>query len=372
MSDLPGIFAELRRLENSKQTYAMATLVRVSGSSYRTVGARMLITRDHAFGSISGGCLENDVIERSRQVLKDGKAQLVTYETSGNDDIFWGTGLGCRGTVGVFIDCPGAFCSEFELLFQGLQDDRPAAFATVFRCEGAYEHLTGSRFFFDDGVAELDLGDAELARELTSDLRSTLECGVSNTLSLTRPLGAVEMLVECVTPPLSLVIFGGGYDVISLLWLSEQLGWRTTLVDHREAMDSQRRFPDAGQVLQWRDGSLPKELRLNSRTVCVVMTHNYLRDKEIVNELLISPARYVGVLGPKARTEEILDGLRNEGTEITGAHLEKLFGPVGLDLGADNAEEIAVAIAAEILAVVNRRQGGFLRQRAGGIHKRQA
>jgi len=372
MKDLLRILTEIETLENEGVKYALATLVNVSGSAYRGVGARMLITTDgKTVGTISGGCLEGDVVERARQVIVSGKAQLVKYDTTSEDDIFWGTGMGCGGVMHVFIDCPSLYTSQLKALNNHLSHGESVVLATIFRYEGAFADMTGQRLLFrGDNSTDPQLQDAALGAAILSDVEKAWNSGKSSIQSYKLNQCHAEVLIEYIASPQPLLIFGGGHDVFSLLHFAKQLGWHITVVDHRPAFATKERFPLADEVLPWEEGPKPPSLILNSQTACVVMTHHYLTDKKILKELLRSRVKYIGLLGPKKRAEQLLEEFRSEGMNLTTGQLERVFSPVGLDIGAENAEEIALSIIAEVQAVINGRSGEFLRKRKGAIHER--
>jgi xanthine dehydrogenase accessory factor len=175
----------------------------------------------------------------------------------------------------------------------------------------------------------------------------------------------VRAFVEVLDPPLRLVVCGAGHDAIPLVRAASVLGWNVTVVDDRPAFLTQARFPEARGP-----ADAAKAAGVDERAYSVVMTHNFLKDKEYVRSLLGSPAAYIGMLGPGARTERLLMELRDEGVELTEIDRKRIHGPAGLDLGGEGPEEIAQAILAEIVAVKRRRAGGFLRDRPGPIHDR--
>lgn len=372
MKDLLSILREIETLEAAGETFAMATLVKVSGSTYRGAGARMLITaKGSATGTISGGCLESDVRERAKQVMADGKLQLVKYETTADEDILWGTGMGCRGVIYAFIDCPVSFAPLFKEVNKQLGKDTPVVLATVFDCSGDYKKMTGQRLLFDGKkVTGEQLANDTFREAIIAKAIDAWRSGKSTSYTFKTDQGHAEVFIEFIGTPISFLVFGGGHDVHPLMHFAKQLEWRTTIIEHRPAFVSRERFPEASEVLLWEDGPIPNTLRLNSRAVCVVMTHNYLTDKKILKELLNSKARYIGMLGPTERTQQLLSEIQDEGADITGKQLERVFSPVGLDIGADNADEIALAIMAEILAVIAGRNAGFLRERKSAIHNR--
>ena len=321
-----------------------------------------------ATGTISGGCLESDVRERAKQVIADGKPQLVKYETTADEDILWGTGMGCRGVIYAFIDCPVSVAPLFKDLNKHLRQDTPVVLATVFDCSGDYKKMTGQRLLFDGkNVTGGQLENDKFREAIIAKAVDSWRSGKSTSYTFKTYQGHAEVFIEFIGTPISFLVFGGGHDVHPLLHFAKQLAWRTTIIEHRPAFVSKERFPEASEVLLWEDGPIPKTLRLNSRAVCVVMTHNYLTDKKILKGLLGSKARYIGMLGPTERAQQLLSEIQDEG-DITEEQLERVFSPVGLDIGADNADEIALAIIAEIRAVIAGRHGGFLRERKSAIH----
>ena len=374
MKELQNILQEIEKLEQSGEPYAIATVVKVSGSTYRRPGVRMLITESrNTVGTISGGCLEGDVIEKAKHVIATGRPQLVIYDTTSEDDIYWGTGMGCGGTMHVLIDCPSVrgYVSNLKYLSECFENHSPVAFATVFNFEGQSTGMNGRNLIFNgsDCLFE-EIEDTQLRETLLSNARQVLSTGKTITEHYQFTDSSAEVLIEYIAPPLSLVIFGGGHDVFPLLNLAKQLGWQVTIIDHRKAFATQERFPAADSVILWEGEKFPPELKISSRSFCVVMTHNYLIDKKILQTILLSSARYIGFLGPKKRTEQLIDEIRAEGMVLNDERFKRLYAPVGLDIGAETAEEIALSIVSEIQAVINRHKGGSLRERKGPIHER--
>lgn len=209
------------------------------------------------------------------------------------------------------------------------------------------------------------------------------------------PTGKAEVFIEVIQPPVPLMIFGAGHDAVPLVRLAQELGWYVTLVDSRQADGTRERFPSADEVVLVRPegisdseallrlrkhGALAKRhevqqqsadrLRVNNRTMAVIMTHNYLHNLELLKILLPSPVRYLGILGPKSRTGKLLQDLQEQGITPSEQQLQRLYSPVGLNIGADTPEEIALSIVAEIQAVLGDRSGGSLRNYQGPIHER--
>ncbi len=382
MKDLQTIVRRSAELDAAGLPYILATVVQTSGSVYRGPGTRMLIEQNlHSIGTISGGCLEGDVRENAAEVLSDGQPRLLHYDATSEDDILWGTGLGCSGTVDVLLEkLPRDPDFHYpRLLYDCALGDRRGVLATVFAATGATDAAPGQHLILDSrGHASDDIGDSQLrrcaldaARESLATLGDTslpVVSGLTRHYELTQ--GRASVLVEPLLPPISLHIFGAGYDAVPLAQLAGELGWRVSVCDHRVPYVDAARFPAAHQVLLAQPGHLPDDLAFDARSVAVVMSHNYLQDQALLARLLAVPLAYLGVLGPHARTQRLLADLARDGIEPDDEQRARLFGPVGLDIGAETAEAIALSILGEIQAVLTGRQGGKLRDHAGPIHDR--
>ena len=365
MKELRSIVDRFDEIAAAGGRAALATVIGVDGSSYRSPGARMLVDEEGAtFGTVSGGCLEADLRERARRVLDSGAAEVVVYDTRATGDSVFGLGLGCRGVVEILLEPAGA--GLVELLRRRLAARAAGAAATVVAVRGAARQgvRVGARVMVDDrGVA----GDA-----LDHDVRAALaaEClaALEDERSRRRSFDFGEAFVEYLAPRTPLVVFGAGRDAVPLVRLARELGWHVTVVDHREALVAGRSFAGADEVVVARAEEAAARVAIDQRTAVVLMTHNYAHDLALLGALLPSPARYLGVLGPKHRTDRLLEDLARGGAAPPAADLERLYAPAGLDLGAEAPEEIALSILAEVRAVTAGRGAGMLRDRAGAIH----
>jgi len=330
MKELHQILDALQAVPESGT--ALATLVRVAGSSYRRPGARLLVMADgRRVGSISGGCLEDDVIIHAREILAGGGARTITYDTTTENDLLWGVGLGCRGVVHVLLEKLPPSPAWADVVRENLRRRASTELAVVW-----------------DGPDRTRLGTC-LAAHLAS-----------------APAAAVFR--QIVRPPTALVIFGAGPDVPPLVRLAKDLGWQVTVADPRPAGATPGRFPEADGVLALRPEEVPADLALDADTLVVVMTHRYRHDVPLLRALLPLPLAYLGLLGPRQRAEKILSDLVAEGFEVTPEMRARLHAPVGLDLGAEGPEEVALAILAEMTAVRAGRDGRPLRDREKPIH----
>ena len=369
MSEIGDVLAAIEGLSAKGERMALATIVAVRGSTYRRPGARLLVPEDGApVGNLSGGCLEGDVADMARVVMEEGRARLAGWDLTADDDAVWGLGLGCNGAIEVFIEPAEKAAEVAGALRSALEAERPISVITVVESSNP-DVDPGSRLVVrPGGTAEGSLGDAAIDAEAVRAAEALLR----EERSEVRRLGEdVRAFVEVLDPPLRLLVCGAGHDAIPLVRAASVLGWNVTVADDRPAFLTRDRFPEASGFVALDDPSDAAEAAgVDERTYVVVMSHHFLRDKEYVRSMLGSPAAYLGMLGPGARTERLLAELREEGVEIADPDRRRIHGPAGLDLGGEGPEEIAQAIVAEIVAVKRHRSGGFLRERPGPIHDR--
>ena len=370
MNELKVILEAFEEVKRLGQSAALATVVKVSGSAYRRPGARMLVTASgQTVGMISGGCLENDVFAHAQQVMQTGKSRVVNYDTTVDEDVVWGLGLGCNGIVQILIEsleAEDAF-NSLTLLAQCFNQQRQQTLATVFKVEGSVNVNIGAHLLsHPDGTVMSNIADPSLALEILSDVQAMPYRPASAARQYEGTSGNVEVLIEQIHPPTSLVIFGAGQDAVPVAQLAKMLGWQVTIVDCRANAISPARFPMADAVVLSRRNIVHKQVSINADAVAIVMTHHYLDDAALLKMLLPSPACYIGVLGPKHRTERLLQSIQPE--ICINQAWDRLYTPIGLDVGAETPEAIAVSIVAEIQAVLTNRFGGSLRNRKGTIH----
>lgn len=371
MKELQKIVNEAEAARAAGKSLALATVVGIEGSAYRLPGARMLIVDGKWIaGSISGGCLEDDVVMRAREVVANDRAVVTTYDTTSDDDIVFGVGLGCKGVITVLIEPVrrvGAGVDFVAFAKSCIEERVPGIAATVIRTEGETEAAVGSRMVMRSGTLQSSVADRELDAEIRTTLREH-EQGTS-LLRVIHEERAALIFVERVDPPTPLVIFGAGHDAMPVARLAKDLGWHVTLVDHRPAYASPERFPEADRIVQGSPREAATQLTLDSETLALVMTHNYLRDLELLQLLLPSPVRYLGLLGPRRRTDQLLGDLKEKGIVPAHEQLNRLYAPVGLDIGSEGPAEVAMSILAEMQAVMTRHRGGHLRERKQPIHQ---
>lgn len=374
MNELRAILKSWRTADAEGQSAALATVVHVKGSAYRRPGARMLMTADgRKAGMISGGCLDEDVLERAQRVMVTGQPRVVTYDSTAPEDIVFGLGLGCNGVVKVLIErLSGADSEDFKsFLNECSEHDQTGRIATIFEATASSSVKPGARLLrWPDGKLTGSFDHPELTASLIKMMDDTAGRRTAvRTLELQEG-GTVCALIETIAPPVSLVIFGAGQDAIPLANLAKLLGWRVDVIDHRPAYALAERFPTADSVQCLRANAVVENacMKRSPHPAVMIMSHNFTNDKNLLQVLLPLKLPYIGILGPKSRTQRLLDDLTDEGITFSEECLSSLHGPAGLDIGSETSEEIAVSILAEIRAVLANRTGGLLRWRTGAIH----
>jgi xanthine/CO dehydrogenase XdhC/CoxF family maturation factor len=354
------ILDRLQSLCDGGDRAAIAVLLQIEGSSYRRPGAKMLVSSDGSrWGSLSGGCLEEDVRQIALAVMNEGTPRQLRYETGSDDETVWGLGLGCEGVVDIYVQpaSVAAYLTTLAAQRRLLQGEEPFSVATLIATP-EMAGAEGRRLIIASGeVVAGSTGDSELDTGVARLTASASE-GAGNQL---HTVGAATLFVESYVPPPNLLIVGAGDDAVPLARLAAEVGFRVFVVDHRSAYLTGERFPEAWRLIHASAAEGSFDLPSSPKTYAVVKTHSLNRDKDWLRTLLSAPLPYVGLLGPRNRREEILSELAEE-------ERQRVYGPVGLDLGAEGPEQVAISIVAELLAVVSCRCGGHLRDLERPIH----
>lgn len=368
MRELRRILDTARHLAARGEEGVLATVVKVEGSTYRRPGARLLISRGgEVVGGVSGGCLEGDLVRKAWWRTTRGPT-LVTYDSAADGETAWQLGLGCNGVVHVLLErVTPKEADPLAFVRRCVDAGKSGVLATVIRADSATGAAVGDRMTLDScGLSTGDF-DEELADRVRADAADCLASNRARAEVYALPCGEVEVAFEVVRPPLRLLVFGAGFDAVPVVTAGKALGWRVIVMDNRPGTVRQAAFANADEVLFTPPQNACDRLRPDSRTAAVVMSHSFPQDAEAVGALIRTPARYIGVLGPRARTEKLLARL----PDPKPALLDRLYAPIGLDVGADTPEEIAAAIVAEVTAVFAGRPAGHLRDRPGAIHRRE-
>jgi xanthine/CO dehydrogenase XdhC/CoxF family maturation factor len=361
MTELQSILASL------DSPSVLATVVNVEGSAYRQPGARMLVRRDGStVGTISGGCLEADIIERAWELTAEPGVAFVRYDSRDPnaasagllDD--WGFGMGCDGAVDVLLERIDPLHPPDYLiaLRDALENRRPVVLATLFARLGKVPIEIGHRTVVDPATHAAEEGS------MLDFARQTLAAGRSAVSTVDFAEGSVRVFFEIVQPPPHLLVLGAGHDALPLVRLAAEVGWTISVCDRRSAMATPERFPNASVHAVAAEESL--SVLSHPPDAAVIMTHRYPEDVKLLKLLADSAVRYIGVLGPRHRTERLL-----KATELTLTPdlASRLHAPIGLDLGADTPQQIALAILSEATAAMNGHAGGKLRDKKGRIHE---
>jgi xanthine dehydrogenase accessory factor len=369
LQDIVNAFDKANK--QGKQT-ALATVVLVEGSSYRRAGARMLVTEDGELtGAISGGCLEGDALRKARHVMLQNKPMLVTYDTTDEDDAKLGIGLGCNGIIHILIEPIFSVERENPIQFfkTFLRKREPVVLVTCFSLNDKKGTQPGTCLLLKKNESITgSYPDSEIQEAVLADAKHVLKNG--NSVTKTYEYGnKFTCFIELLQPAVSLIVFGAGNDAIPLAQIAAVLGWQVTLVDGRPNYAVATRFPDAKKMVVAKPQQALSQIELDDRTAVILMTHNYNYDKAMLGQLLQLELPYIAALGPKKRLERMLDELQEKGLEINEQMLKRLYGPAGLDIGSENSDEIALSIIAEIQAVLQKRRGTSLRDKAA-IHDR--
>lgn len=349
----------------------LATVVHVEGSSYRRPGARMLVEENGMMtGAISGGCLEGDALRKALLAITRGTPRLVVYDTTDEEDAVIGVQLGCAGIIQVLFEPVDDTNPDnpVELLRKSVTGRTPSVIVTVSLPERYADNHPGTLLLMNDSMVRF-AREAEFP-DLKAEALFSLRSGVSRFITRQLTAGTANIFVEYLQPPVSLVVAGAGNDVIPVVKMADLLGWEVHVADGRGTHAKEDRFAAACQVLVGKPEAVLDKIATDERTAFILMSHNFQYDKAMLRALLPLDIPYIGVLGPKKKLNRMLDDLRSEGMLIPADLLKKVYGPTGLEIGAETPEEIALSMLAEIQAVFNHRPGGYLRDKSTVIHDR--
>jgi xanthine dehydrogenase accessory factor len=344
MDSMRDILADIDRWRGEKRSIALATVVQTWGSSPRRAGSKMALTSDGKIaGSVSGGCVENAVVEAGVESLKTIRPRLLHFGVA--DETAWDVGLACGGSIDVFVKpLDGTFLEELRPALTG---DLQALALTVIR--GPDELLGREMLIREDGQVRGTFGN-DYDQKVLELAKETLLLGTSRRLVLDE---SIEIFAEFLSPPPSLVAVGGVQIAQALLSLAKILGYRTVLIDPRKSWGNEERFPDVDLLIRsWPDEAF-HQINLTPTTAIAVLTHDPKLDDSALRIALPSRAFYVGALGSQSTQAKRRARLSKDG--LTESELARLHGPIGLDIGGESPEEIALAIMAQVVSAYHRR-----------------
>jgi xanthine dehydrogenase accessory factor len=369
------VFERIRTALDDGAEAVLATVIAVDGSAYRRPGARMLLWPDGGgVGSITAGCLEDEVRELASDVLAGGVPRVESWDLTGDDDV-WGLGVGCNGVITVLLEPLG---DSYRPVVEARNDGEAIGIATVTGGDADVRVGTRAHYHPDRGFVVHEGGDdvgdgdfpTEVLDELTEPAAALVEGGDAETLTVETSAGSVEVFVDGVRPPPELVVFGSGHDVTPVVELATRVDFRVTVVTFRGGRADSGDFAGADEVRSTSPGDVAALREWTADTNVVVMTHNFLDDRIALEQLLETPVEYIGLMGPRKRFAEMCEDLAAEGRPITDAERDRIYTPIGLNLGGDSPNRIAFSIVAEVLAVSNDRTPEHLSDRTDHIHDR--
>jgi len=370
MKDFKAIVTAYQQVDFSQRKAALATVVKVRGSSYRSPGARMLITDDGRWvGSISGGCLEGDALRKARSVMMSKTPMTVTYDTREESNQNLGIGLGCNGVIDVLIESvdPQDQKNAIEQFANLINTKEPMALATIFAGScGVGEKLLITR----SGESTSQFTNTNLSAQVRVDLKELFDTKKSEAKKYNIDGLDFDVFVELIQPSLSLIIFGGGFDARPVSELAKSLGWNVSVTDECVAHIAPVFFPSADKLSLCQREFIDRDFEIGAYTACILMSHNYEYDRDVLKKLIKTNTPYIGILGPRKRFDKMLKEFNEAGVVLADTDFQRIHSPIGLDIGAEAPDEIALSIISEIQSKFTNRSGGFLKYHSGPIHQR--
>ncbi len=365
MKEIKAIIEKYHSIDFTKNKAALATVVRVEGSSYRRTGARMLITDSGDWiGGISGGCLEGDALKKAKFAMAQNMPAIVTYDTTDDDPFQIGVGLGCNGIIDVLL-APLNFQdinNQVLTLQQCLESREPNVVITIIKIKGDFKNIQlGEVFIYKNGN---DFPLTFISTNVISDIQICLKKEKSESKTYQCLEGEIQIFIEVIIPATHLIVYGGNYDIYPMVKLAKEVGWKVSVVCNPLKVHKSL-FEIADNVV---DKEKSEEIEIDPFTVALLMAHDYETDFKNMRNLLKTSIKYIGMLGPKKRTDKMFLKLLEEKNPVSEADLDRIATPVGLDIGATNPEEIAISIIAEIKTFFTKRTGQRLKYRVGAIY----
>lgn len=370
MKEIKTILENIKIASAQKTKTALASVVNVHGSSYRRSGARMLIREDGRwFGSVSGGCLEGDVITKAQKVIKSGKPELFKYDTRQNARNSFGMGYGCNGLLEILIEpiSNSEADAAFSILSQIAGEPGLQGLSTIFYSEDenvvptAIRHHSNGRSY---------IMNEELAHLVSQDLKNAVKSNESKTKTYKIEGAKVKVFHEVFQPNIHILIYGAVFHVVPFLRIANELGYNVHVTDSFEPIQPIWNFPNADEIRIIEEEEVNRLIKTTPDLAVVFLTHNFFYIKEELPKVLRSDASYVGILGSRKKTEKILREAEVNEKNYSDEELAKIHYPIGLDIGANTPEEIALSIVAEIKAFFAQRSGEPLKKFDGYIHNK--
>ncbi|PZX56922.1 xanthine/CO dehydrogenase XdhC/CoxF family maturation factor [Algoriphagus ratkowskyi] len=369
MKEIQSIIHAYETFQKDGKKSALATVVQVDGSAYRRPGARMLVSEDGELtGAISGGCLEGDALRKAQTVIFQQKSMLVTYDTTDEDDQKFGVGLGCNGIIHVLlepIDYQNTI-NPIELLKTAISDRSFCRLISIFSVKYSKQEQVGTKVLLKGNqiYGDKDYLNNSLWTQIQNEIDSTES--IDHIIRKYKAFDDVQVFIESIKPAIRILLFGAGNDTIPIANMAVMLGLEVIVIDGRKNLATTRRFPSALKIITGSGDEVVAQLESDKYTVALLMTHNFEYEAQILVDLVKLDLPYMGILGPKKKSEKLIERLERKGITV---NQENIYSPMGLDIGAEGSEEIALSILAEVKAVLAKKQGTFLRNKKGPIHE---
>ena len=374
MKEIREIINSYNKARKNEKRLALATLVHLNGSSYRRPGARMIVDEEGQLtGAISGGCLEGDALRKAVFCIHTQIPKLVVYDTSDEEDATIGIQLGCSGIIQVLFEPidENDPLNPIELLKKAVHKRQNTVLVTLYAPQIKKGDTVGTSMLLEDSGEFHNNSSFQCVPEtLMQDIKETLTIKKSSFKSYNLNDHTFNAFLSFISPPISLIIVGAGNDAIPLQSIAETLGWEVTIVDGRHTYAKIERFSSACQIIVSKPEKVLQQIPIDEKSVFVLMTHNYNYDYAILKALLDKNVTYIGALGPKKKLDNMITDLKAENIFLNERQKNILYGPVGLELGAETPAEIALSITAEIMSVMHNKKGGSLRNLLTEIHPR--
>lgn len=375
MRELDAILAQYEQLKNAGTESVLATVVHVEGSSYRRAGARTLVDEyGNITGAISGGCLEGDALRKALHALHQQKNKLVTYDTSDKDDAVIGAQLGCNGIIQVLFE-PLDYedlLNPCELLKKVVDQKNAWAILVQFNLNKQKEQ-SGTKMIISEGSEFFGRKPEEdLLDKIQEQARLSLENQNHHFAEILNGAERQHIFIQSYQPRVKLVIVGAGNDAQILAQQANLLGWDVVVTDGRPSHANNDRFTSSCQIIVSKPEQTLENIELNHRSCFVLMSHNYNYDLAVLKLLLAEKMiRYIGILGPLKKYQRMLKELEEQEFDFTTEDLNRIFAPVGLEIGAETPAEIGLSILAEIQSVLSGKPARSLREKSTPIHEKK-
>ncbi len=334
LHELKNIIRSAKIAKEQQLKTVLASVVSLDGSSYRRPGVRMSIQENgKMIGAVSGGCVEKEVVRQAQSVFETGTPKLMVYDGRYR--------LGCEGILYILIE-PFEPENAFYEAFENQCNSRKS-----FSIETSFSRAESNRF---KGGSIFHLVDASYA------------------ISILYSEEELDVFTQTIEPGFKLIIVGSEHDAVELCRYASNTGWEVDIIAPPDDSKNIDNFPGASRFLGIHESEFA-QLNFDSQSAIVMMTHSYVKDLKYLSEVIEKNIPYIGLLGPSKRREKLINDIIEKKPEIEDSFFERLYGPAGINIGAETPQEIAISILGEILSVIRNQKLISLRDKSRGIHQ---